>query len=134
MSSIETIKSGKLTIAIIIRNNLKVKGVKFFTPNNYPFQIGFHDRPKNTTLKPHLHPVHNFFIESSQEVLYLLEGKIKVDLYDENKRKFTTKVLKTGDSILFVNGGHGIKFLESSRIFEIKQGPYVGDVKAKIFI
>lgn len=134
MSSLETVKSGRLTIAIIIRSNIKIKGVKFFTPPSYPFQIGFHNRPKNIKLKPHLHPIHNFFIKSSQEVLYLLNGKIKVDLYDENKKFLVAKILKTGDSILFVGGGHGIKFLEASRIFEIKQGPYVGDVKAKIFI
>ncbi len=136
MSSLDIVKSNKKTIAIIIRNNIAVKGVKFFSPKDYPFQIGFHNRPEKTVLKPHKHPAHNFFIKSSQEVLYILRGKIRVDLYDNgNKKKLLCrKTLKDGDSILFVSGGHGVTFLKDSKIFEVKQGPYVGDDKAKIFI
>ena len=134
MSAPEIIKNQSKIIAIIIRKNISINGVKFFTPHSYPFQIGFHNRPKDTFLKPHLHPIHNFFIKSSQEVLYVLTGKISVDLYSLNKNFIGQKILKGGDSILFVNGGHAIKFLKKSKIFEVKQGPYVGDKKAKIFI
>jgi hypothetical protein len=134
MSVPEIVKHKNKIIAIIVRKNIKVKGVKFFTPDDYPFQIGFHNRPKNTFLKPHLHPAHNFFIKSSQEVLYILKGKIKVDLYSNDKKFIKYKILNGGDSILFVGGGHAVKFLKKSKIFEIKQGPYPGDKKAKIFI
>lgn len=134
MSSPEIIKHQKKIIAIIIRKNIKVKGVKFFTPSDYPFQIGFHNRPKNVVLKPHLHPIHNFFIKSSQEVLYILDGQIKIDLYSDKKKVIQSVILNSGDGILFVSGGHGIKFLKDSKIFEVKQGPYVGDTLAKIFI
>lgn len=133
MSS-EVIQSKNKVIAIVVRKSTRVKGVKFFTPGDYPFQVGFHNRDKNTYLKPHIHPVHNFYIKSSQEVLYVLEGKIKVDLYSNKKKFISFKILKSGDSILLVSGGHGVKFLKKSKVFEVKQGPYVGDDKAKIFI
>lgn len=134
MSQPQIIKHHNIVKAIIIRKNIKVNKVEFFTPKDYPFQIGFHSRKKNTVLKPHLHPIHNFFITSSQEVLYVLEGKIQVDLYTTKKQLFKKIILRDGDSILFVSGGHGIKFLKQSRVFEVKQGPYVGDELAKIFI
>lgn len=134
MSLPEVVKKNSKVIAIVVRKNIKVKEVEFFSPKNYPFQIGFHDRPKNTYLKPHLHPLKNFYIKSAQEVLYVLEGKIKIDLYDEKKKLVGHKTLNSGDSILFVSGGHGIKFIKKSRVFEVKQGPFFGDKKAKTYI
>lgn len=132
--SVEIIKKGKSVLAIIVRGDIKEKGVKFFTPHDYPFQIGFHNRKKGIILKPHYHPIQNFNIKSSQEVLYVLLGSIKVDLYGINNKIFKSIILQTGDSILFVSGGHGVKFLKNSKVFEVKQGPYFGDKKAKIFI
>lgn len=134
MSLTKIVRFKKKVIAIIIRKNLKVDGIKFFSPKHYPFQIGFHNRPKKTILKPHFHPPHNFLIKSNQEVLFILQGKIKVNLYNNQKKLITQEILSTGDSILFVSGGHGITFLKKSKIFEVKQGPYIGDKKGKIFI
>ncbi|PIS09481.1 hypothetical protein COT75_01270 [Candidatus Beckwithbacteria bacterium CG10_big_fil_rev_8_21_14_0_10_34_10] len=134
MLGLETIKDKSKTIAVVIRKNIKVKGLKFFSSPNYPFQIGFHNREKNTVLKAHFHPGHNFFIKLSQEVLFILKGKIRVDLYNSKKKFLKSKILKGGDSIFFVAGGHGVKFLEKTKIYEVKQGPYLGDKKAKIFI
>lgn len=134
MSSHEIVRFKKKVIAIIIRKNVKVEGIKFYSPQNYPFQIGFHNRPAQTVLKPHFHPPHNFFIKSNQEVLFILKGKIKISLYNQENKYLASKVLTTGDSILFVSGGHGVKFLQKSKIFEVKQGPYPGDKKAKVFI
>ena len=134
MSGLQVIKSNGKVIAIIIRKGINIKGVKFFTPPHYPFQIGFHNRKKNTYLKPHLHPVHNFYIKSSQEVLYILQGKVRINLYSDEKKFICYKILNSGDSVLLVNGGHGVKLLKDSKIFEVKQGPYVGDEKAKVFI
>lgn len=134
MSGAEIVKDKNQTIAIIVRKNIKIKGVRFFTPANYPFQIGFHHRPKDVILKPHRHPAHNYFIRSSQEVLYVLEGKIKVFLYNNKGKTAGNRILNGGDSVLFVSGGHGIKFLKKSKVFEVKQGPYPGDEKAKIYL
>jgi len=134
MPKAEIVKSQNKVIAIIVKKKTKVKEIEFFTPRSYPFQIGLHHRKKGTVLKPHLHPLCCFYIKSSQEVLYVLEGKIKIELFGNNKKFLENKILKTGDSILFVSGGHGVKFLKNSRVFEVKQGPYRGKEKSKIFI
>ena len=33
--------------------------------------------------------------------------------------------MNSGDAIVLMNGGHGFKMLEPSKIIEIKQGPYM---------
>jgi len=134
MSLPEIIKDKNKVIAIIIRKNIKVNGIQFFSPKNYPFQVGFHNREKGILLKPHLHPLHNFFIKSSQEVLFVLTGKIRIDFYNNRKNFLKFKILGSDDSVLLVSGGHGVKFLQKSKIFEVKQGPYRGKKAAKIFI
>jgi hypothetical protein len=52
-----------------------------------------------------------------------VKGKVAVDLFFKNK-KVVTKILKGGDLILLMNGGHGFRFLDDTKIIEIKQGPY----------
>lgn len=129
----EIIRDKRKILAIIIRKKIKTQDVSFFSPKNFPLQIGFHNRPKNTFIKPHFHPPHNFFIKSNQEVLFVLSGKIKISLYNKQKKLIAQKILFSGDSILLANGGHAVKFLANSKIFEVKQGPYPGEKKAKIF-
>ena len=36
-------------------------------------------------------------------------------------------ILKAGDVILLIKGGHGFEVLEELEMIEVKQGPYAGD-------
>ncbi len=45
----------------------------------------------------------------------------------KKKKYLKSKILKKGDVILLVNGGHGFEMLEKTEIIEIKQGPYAHD-------
>lgn len=135
MKNIEKVKEGKKIIAFIFRKNLTVDGIKFLTDKSNPFQVGIHSRKKDTSLPPHVHKIEKpLTIKSIQEILYIVSGKVNVSLYGTNGKKIKSKTLLSGDSILLVSGGHGVEFLESSRIFEVKQGPYPGTTKAKAFI
>lgn len=135
MKNTEKILYGKTLIAIIFRKNIKVEGVKFLTDETNPFQVGIHNRQKGVHLAPHVHRLDKpLIINSVQEILYIVEGKIRISLYSTNGKKIVTKILSSGDSILLVSGGHGLDFIENSRIFEIKQGPYPGSDHAKAFL
>ena len=135
MKNVEKVTEGKKLIAVIFRKNIAVDGVKFLTDKSNPFQLGIHSRKKGTALPPHVHKIEKpLTIKSIQEILYVVSGKVKVSLYGTNGKKIKSKTLLSGDSILLVSGGHGVDFLESSRIFEVKQGPYPGATKAKTFI
>ena len=67
------------------------------------------------------------------EVLFIKSGSIELDFFGEEKNLLETRVLKKGDVVILMRGGHGIKVLENSEILEVKQGPYL-DVNDKDII
>ncbi len=124
---IETIKSNDNILAIILRANYQSEGINFFTPNEFSQQLGYMNRPKGYEILPHLHNKVERKVEYTNEVLIIKSGKVRVDLYDENKIYFISQILNKGDVILLVRGGHGFEMLEQSEMIEIKQGPYIND-------
>jgi len=135
MKGVEKIYQGKKLIAMIFRSYLQVKDVEFFTDDTNPFQLGAHDRKKGVSLRPHVHTVTKpLTIKSIQEWLFIPEGKVRVVLYTKKGEVLYRKILTAGDSILLMEGGHGVEFLEDSKIFEIKQGPYLPSHHSKLFL
>ena len=115
---------GKI-IAIIIRSNFTKNGIEFFTPNDFSQQLGYMKRGKNYQIEPHIHNSVSREIMLTQEVLFIKSGKVRVDLYDDHKKYYESRILNCGDIILLANSGHGIVVLEESEIIEVKQGPYL---------
>jgi len=135
MKGVDKVYQGKKLVAIVFRKNLKVKELEFFTDDKNPFQIGAHNRKKGIKLTPHIHHLKKpIVVKTIQEWLFVQSGKILVTLYSKNGKTIGGKTLSEGDSILLMEGGHGVDFLTNSKIFEIKQGPYVSHVHSKIFI
>lgn len=135
MKGVEPIIDKQQLTAIVFRRKIPVKGVKFMTEDMNPFQVGLHARKKGISLSPHVHKLNKpLVINTIQEILFVQSGKIRVNLYQKCGRRLAQKILNQGDSILLMNGGHGVDFLEDSRIFEVKQGPYPGTEHAKIYL
>ncbi len=135
MKGVEKIFHGKKLIAIVFKKKLQVKELEFFTDDESPFQIGAHNRKKGVKLTPHIHYLKKpIIINSLQEWLLVTEGKILVTLYTEKGEIIDKKTLSEGDSILLIEHGHGVEFLQNSKIFEIKQGPFLSSHHSKIFL
>jgi hypothetical protein len=126
MDKVERIVHGRRVLAIILRSETKIDGVEFLTPKEFPLQMGVQSRKKGEIIAPHAHRQSKRFIRSTQEMLHIDYGRVQIDFYDSEKRKISSTVLKTGDTVLLVEGGHGINVLEDSKIIEVKQGPYKG--------
>lgn len=134
MKGLEHIYHKKKIVATIFRKNISVSGLKFFTDLHNPFQIGIHQKSKGIKLAPHIHRLEKpLIIKTIQEILFVIKGKIRVTLYSKEGKVISRKILKKGDCVLFIDKGHGVDFLEDSRVFEIKQGPYPGSQFAKIY-
>ena len=56
--------------------------------------------------------------------MVLLYGSIEVTIYDGNLELVTTQIIKAGDTVALISGGHGLKLLKESKFIEVKQGPY----------
>lgn len=124
---VEQIKHNKEILALIIRNSFSKEGIEFFTPNDYALQVGYMNRPKEYTIKPHVHYQIPRTVNTLQEVLFIKKGRIRVDFYENNKNYLFSNILSKGDFIILISSGHGFFMLEESEIIEVKQGPYMED-------
>jgi len=121
----EQIKHNNELIALIIRNNYNTTGVDFFTPDSFSQQLAFINHPKDTDIKPHIHKLVKREVFYTQEVLIIKKGKLKVNLYTNDKQYICSRILCSGDVILLASGGHGFEMIEDTEMIEVKQGPYI---------
>jgi len=126
MKGLIRIAKGKDIYAIVLRREYTNSGPNFFTPGEFSQQLGMLIHPKGKIVKRHRHKLVKREIFRTQEVLVLLAGKIRVELFDDEGDKLKTLILKPGDAILLAQGGHEVKVLEDAKIIEVKQGPYAG--------
>lgn len=115
-------------LAIIIKNNYKSKGIEFFTPDDFSQQLGYMNREKGTIIPPHTHNKIERTVHYTHEVLIMKKGKVRLDVFEDDRTYLESRVLETGDIVLLAYGGHGLEILEDSEIIEVKQGPYTSDM------
>lgn len=125
-------KNGRL-YALVVPRNLPVDGVQFLTPQESPFQVGVMERPAGYSVHPHRHPPASLPISSVSEFLYIERGRVRAVIYDDGWTVIGEELLSAGDGLLLLAGGHSFDILESCRMIEVKQGPYLGDEQAKVF-
>lgn len=116
-------------IARIYPSGLKTNNVIFYSDDDESFQAGIHQNNKGDQLSAHSHTMSksdHLTISNIAELVYVQFGKIKVDLYGVDNEFLSSHILGEHDAIVFNEGGHGVEFLEDSKIFMIKQGPYIG--------
>jgi mannose-6-phosphate isomerase-like protein (cupin superfamily) len=127
MNIVENIVFENKIIAIIIRRNYLKDGITFFTPDDFSQQLAYMNHPSGKIIEPHIHNLIVREVHMTQEVLLIRKGKVRVDFYDENQKYIESRILNAGDVILLASGGHGFEMLEDTEMFEVKQGPYVGE-------
>ncbi|MGA8148077.1 MAG: hypothetical protein WB870_10950 [Gallionellaceae bacterium] len=124
---IESVNSGDITLAMILRAGYHAEGIQFFTPDDFSQQLGYMNRPQGYVIPPHVHNPVAREVQYTKEVLVIRSGKVRVDFYDDNQNYLESRILNQGDIVLLAFGGHGFEMLEASEIVEVKQGPYAGE-------
>ena len=105
------------------------EGLDFLTDDQSFIQVGTWNYKKDKTLAAHFH---NYFERSSystQEVVYVLQGKIKCNLYEEDTTYIDSAVVESGMMIVQYQGVHEYEMIEYSKILEVKNGTYYGPDK-----
>ncbi|TDH23536.1 hypothetical protein EXU57_17190 [Segetibacter sp. 3557_3] len=120
---IEKIVEGDAIVAIILRATYNNKGIEFFTPLTFSQQLGYMNRPRGYVVQPHIHRVIERKLTSTEEVLYIKSGTVKIRLFDTQHVFIADRILHTGDVILLANCCHGIEVIEDAEIIEVTQGP-----------
>ena len=113
--------------AIILRDSYNKPGISFFTPAEYSQQLAYMQHSAGKSIDPHFHNKVKRQVHFTLEVLVIKKGILQVDFYNSRKEYLESRLLKEGDLILLIKGGHGFEVIEDVEMIEIKQGPFVGE-------
>jgi mannose-6-phosphate isomerase-like protein (cupin superfamily) len=124
---IERIEENGEFLALIVRAGFSKPGITFFTPDDLSQQLGYMQHPAGKQIFPHVHNPVPREVQYAQEVLFIRKGRLRVDFYAQDQRYLHSRELAAGDVVLLATGGHGFEVLEEVEMFEVKQGPYMGE-------
>lgn len=125
---IQKIEHNGELLAIVVSRNFREPGIHFFTPGDLSQQLAYMRHPAGKQIEPHVHNPVPREVHYTQEVLFIRQGKLRVDFYDDTQNYLESLILQAGDTILLATGGHGFEVLEEVEMIEVKQGPYAGDL------
>lgn len=121
----ETPEGELLAISLVRSTVVNAKpGVDFLTANNLSQQLAIIHQPSGHEIPRHAHLLFPREVTYTQETLLVVEGFVRVDLYDRERMPGGSVTLGAGDIILLVSGGHGFVVLEECLMVEVKQGPF----------
>lgn len=108
------------------------EGLNFITSNELAIQVSSWLYKKGKILDSHYHKEYKRFSNKTMEMIYVVDGSMKVSLFDLEKNLIEKFTVKKGDTAIFVDGGHGYEILEdNTRIIESKNGPFISVEKDK---
>jgi mannose-6-phosphate isomerase-like protein (cupin superfamily) len=132
--SMEFIKTeDNILTSILIRREYTPTETTFVTTPDLAQQVGFVVYPAGGVIKRHIHKNVDRQNISSSEALIVRQGRLEIDIYDQNKKLLATRELQAGDFVLMVSGGHGFRILENAILLEVKLGPYAGAMDKELF-
>lgn len=131
-SNFKKIIDNNTEYAILIDGNNLPEDLKFYTDDDNFVQVASWKYNKDHETKPHSHRICERISNLTQEFIYVKKGSLEVILYNDERKVIATEVLKQGNSILILRGGHKFRILEDdTEVFEVKNGPYPGLDKDK---
>lgn len=111
-------------VGLIVDYNKLSAGISFVSKEEEILQLGGFKWPKNKIIEPHRHNKIKRTIEGTNEVIFLIKGKLLVYFYDKNNNYSSECVLNKNQAIILKSGAHGFKVLEPCEFIEVKNGPY----------
>jgi cupin fold WbuC family metalloprotein len=123
---VQRISHQGVDFCIVVKGSLPFSGYNFVSQDKDELQLGVNHYKKGTVIKPHKHLPLAREIKTTVEVLHIDSGKCQMTLYDNTDQSFADVSLESGDTVVLLAGGHGLRVDEDTRIVEVKQGPYYG--------
>lgn len=116
-------------VASIVTPTLSSEGLSFLTDDENFIQVGIWNYKKGKRLETHFHNTFSREAMKTNESVYVIEGKIKCNLYFENGDFISSHIINKGEMIIQFNGAHEYFIEEDSIVIENKNGPYFGPEK-----
>jgi hypothetical protein len=122
----QKIKDGERLLAIVWRESDWTPGLHFPTPDEMFIQVGCWEYPAGKELAAHRHKIYERTVTQTQEMVFVKRGRMKVLVYDADKKLVDEVILETGDFCVLGDCGHGYEILEDgTQILESKNGPFI---------
>ncbi|RIK80983.1 MAG: hypothetical protein DCC68_09575 [Planctomycetota bacterium] len=131
---LETIEHNGTRYAEIIWADTRVDVTTFFSPPESSFQFGLLAHKAGFVEPPHYHQPFTRQIDDLQQMFVVQRGVVAVDLFDDAGHKLREIVMRAGDAIVLIHGVHAIRVLEDMQCITVKQGPFLGAEKDKVFV
>ncbi|HEW92455.1 MAG: hypothetical protein DRR16_26590 [Candidatus Parabeggiatoa sp. nov. 3] len=121
------IKANGIILAKHIPSEEWQEGLRFYSNDQDFIQVGTWGYDAGKELLAHAHNSVERKVLKTQEVLYIRKGSVLAQIYDSDKNIVKELVIKEGDTLIALEGGHGYKVLEEgTQVLEVKNGPYLG--------
>jgi hypothetical protein len=122
-----TIERNGVVLAKLIKSDDIKPGLNFYSENPDFIQVGVWEYEKDKNLLAHIHNILERTINRTNEVLYIIKGRLEATIYTIQEEFVEKLILESGDILILLTSGHGYRILEdSTRVLEIKNGPYLG--------
>lgn len=104
------------------------EGLNFYSSDGDFLQVGTWGYDKGKELLPHIHNKGVARqIDRTQEVVHVIEGRLKASVFSEDEALVATLVIEKGDTLILFAGGHSYQIMDdNTTVLEVKNGPYVG--------
>jgi hypothetical protein len=132
--ALEEISINGIRYAEVIWADTRVETTKFFSPPESSFQFGLLAHSAGFVEPPHYHAEYERTICDLQQMFVVQRGVVVVELYTDDCKLLREIELRQGDAIVLIHGVHAIRVIEDMQCISVKQGPFLGADKDKIFV
>lgn len=100
------------------------EGTEWFGEKYEPLQASRMNYSAGSEFRIHKHILNPRTIKFTQEAFIVIKGKIEVGIYDDNCVMIGRLEAWEGEAIFVYRGGHGVRILEDSLLYEVKSGQF----------
>ena len=130
----EVIELDGVRYAEVIWAQSTTEKTKFCSPDQGSLQFGLLAHERGFVEPAHFHKPVPRTIKNLEQMFVVQKGKIAVDFFTPDGKKFREIVVGPGDAVLLVDGAHSIRVLEDMQCVSVKQGPFLGAENDKVEI
>ena len=117
----------KEILAKLIRQEDWNEGLGFYSNDDEFIQVGSWNYDEGKELQRHIHNEVSRTITRTNEVLHILQEKLKAKIYSLDEKFVEEIIINAGETLILLNCGHGYEIMEDdTKVLEIKNGPYLG--------
>jgi hypothetical protein len=132
--SVESVTYNGKRYAEIIWADTRVEHTTFYSPADSSFQFGLLAHKADFVEPPHFHAPFTREITDLQQMFVVQQGVVAVQLFSDDGDLLREIVLRQGDGIVLIHGVHAIRVIEDMQCISVKQGPFLGPERDKVFV